>query len=290
MSDPQTVGKIGFTAAEYSKEYLGYLAFIFLPVLLYPIYKFNFSYIENLIEKSIAFLFLFITLIIFQSLVVTNTMSGKAGDIIVDAVSPFVGIAGLWIFVLIGLFVSFVILFDNINFALNLKPFNIKDKFNFDTNKTETKLKVQKELPKKLKKPDDRKVVIKEVGDTAEIVFQENLCDNQENEVKIEQEEIQEAFNGIKDSEIKSVINDNFNKDTKVEEKSISIENEVENEHISNSIIVDELEENKKLYMNQDCSKTFKRKLNKVSKDITKIFDIEPEIHEHTPTQIQKDS
>ena len=110
ISDINTVGKVGFNVANYSKEYLGYLAYGYLLILLYPLYKLNFSFIDNIVEKTISFFFLFTTVIIFQSLVVENSMSGKIGDIILSTIQPFIGTAGLWIFVFIGLFVSFIIL------------------------------------------------------------------------------------------------------------------------------------------------------------------------------------
>ena len=113
ISDINSVGKVGSVVAIYSKDYLGYIAYIYLPILLYPLYKVNFSYIDKYIEKIISSIFLFITLIIFQALIIDTDMSGKIGNIIIDEMSPYIGNAGVWIFVLISFFISLIILLES---------------------------------------------------------------------------------------------------------------------------------------------------------------------------------
>ena len=129
MTDISVVGTVGFNAAKYSKEYLGYLAYIYLIALLYPLYKLNFSFIDKLWEKIIAVLFLVLSVIISQSLVVDNNMSGKIGDIIVEEISPFIGLAGLWIFVLLGFVISTIILVESLERSISLKFSGIKNPF-----------------------------------------------------------------------------------------------------------------------------------------------------------------
>ena len=141
---------------------------MYLLVLLYPLYKLNFSKIERFIEKTISFIFLAFTLIIFQSLIVTNNMSGKFGNIIVQDISPFIGIAGLWIFVLIGLFISLIILFDSQSEAILDKLLNLKS----SVKVSYPKLKNTK-TPQKIHRSTEKKVQVKEVGDTAEIIIED---------------------------------------------------------------------------------------------------------------------
>ena len=82
-------------------------------VLLYPLYKIYFSYIDKLTDKAITSVFLFLTIIIFQSLVISGDLSGKIGDTIVSILSVFIGVAGLWLFVIIGFMVSIFIFFED---------------------------------------------------------------------------------------------------------------------------------------------------------------------------------
>ncbi|MEA3289219.1 MAG: DNA translocase FtsK [Campylobacterota bacterium] len=246
VSDIDTVGKVGFTVASYSKEYLGYLSYGYLVLLLYPLYKLNFSTIDNLIEKSISTLFLFVTLIILQSLVISNDMSGKIGDIVLETVQPFIGTAGLWIFVLIGIFVSLIILledFEGFN-RFNFRPiFNKLNNINLKpTQNNKIKKAPKKEFFKQKEKPIvkevqtttkehvEQKVVIKEVGDTAEIVLED-----EPEIIQTTTEAKQESIDDIKEPQYETPAIEEFIE--KVDEQS----------HSTNSVIVDELEENKKL-------------------------------------------
>ena len=94
-------------------------------------YKIDFSKVENLVEKSSTSLLFFITILVFQSLIISNDMSGLIGDTIVNELSRYIGLAGLWLFVLIGFIISFIILFpqtkDNASVIL-LKLLDKKNK------------------------------------------------------------------------------------------------------------------------------------------------------------------
>ncbi|MEA3384332.1 MAG: DNA translocase FtsK [Campylobacterota bacterium] len=260
ISDVNTVGKVGASVANYSKEYLGYLAYGYLIILLYPLYKFNFSYIENIIEKTISSFFLFTTIVIFQSLVVKNEMSGEIGDMIVSSIQPFIGIAGLWIFVLIGLFISLIILFEDINTSFKLDFSKIKDSFKikFKDKPSPVQFKVNKQkrdqqtqIKKEYIKPvEEQQVVLKEFGDTAEITIDD--CEK-ENELPptIKEKSFLDDFK----EEVSSIVSDVQNKQ---DEPILEVEKtEASREKIdlpddtlkvkNNSVIVDELEENKKL-------------------------------------------
>ncbi len=225
IADVNTVGKIGFIASNYTKEYLGYIAYICLPILLYPLYKFNFSYINDILEKTISLFFLFVTIIIFQALVVHNNMSGKVGNIIVETIEPHIGVVGLWIFVLIGLFVSLIILFSIQGEIIYANLINLKDKFSIDIKpKIKKETKVKQKPPLNIHKKIEQKVVIKEVGDTAEIRI--------EDEEKITTPFVSDTINVIDEEEI--IIDE------------LPIKN-INKNPIATTILVEELEENKKL-------------------------------------------
>ncbi len=141
-----------------------------------------------------------------QSLLFTkkDILSGVIGNSIVDSFLPFVGVAGLWLFVLIGFLITLLIFMD----GKEIKKPNLKSlKPNFNT-KPEVKV-LQTNKDNRREKRRDEKVTIKEIGDTAEIV----IVDSKKEEIK---ENIVEAV-------------------------------KVDNKDDKHSIIVDELEENKKL-------------------------------------------
>jgi S-DNA-T family DNA segregation ATPase FtsK/SpoIIIE len=166
VPEQQLVGKFGVGFAKFSKEYFGYIAYVYLLFLLYPLYKFNFSYIPKIVERSITLVFLFLTIIIFQSLVVTGRLSGKIGNIIVDELSPFIGLAGLWLFIIIGLFITLYIFIDD--FPATLDRIKLKLVNFISKKRVKNKPKVNKAI-----KVIKQKVIVKEVGNTAEIILED---------------------------------------------------------------------------------------------------------------------
>ncbi len=134
------------------------------------------------------------------------------GNSIVDSFFPFVGFAGLWLLVLIGFLITFLIFSDGKEIkgvdvqkiASNIK----KDVVLFQPKVSETKREKRRE----------ERLTIKEVGDTAEILIVDSNS-------KVDNKALDEK---------------------KVEEQMIE-EFHSENIDEKHSIIVDELEENKKL-------------------------------------------
>ena len=223
MPDSQLVGKFGVVFAQFSHKYFGYISYVYLLALLYPIYKFNFSRIENSIEKSITSIFLFFTIIIFQSLIISDDLSGKIGDIIIETLSPFVGLAGLWLFVLIGFIVSLYVFIEDISDRFTIAINFVKELFKKLKLKPKSTPKIKKKptatMPSKLKKQNItslEEVTVTEVGDTAEIIIDNNNVTPIENVIS-------ESI--VKDEEI-------------VTQEQIDV---------VSSVIVNELEENKQL-------------------------------------------
>ncbi|MBT3882484.1 MAG: DNA translocase FtsK, partial [Campylobacteraceae bacterium] len=216
VPDQEIVGTVGVLVSKYSFEYLGYIAYIFLAILLYPLYLYNFSYIEEFIEKSTTSIFLFFTTLIAQSLILTGSMSGKIGNIIVNSLSPFIGSAGLWLFVIIGFVVSFLVLFKDVEEIVSNSITKLLSKLN---KKTKPKFKSKstskiKSIPKSTN-TSNNVAVLKDDGDVAEIIIEQQTEDTIEVTVPVED---------IEDTTI--------------------IDIPVVEEH---TVIVSELEENKKL-------------------------------------------
>lgn len=200
MSEREVVGIVGFTIASFSHEYIGYLSYVFLLVLLYPLYKIAFSHIENLLLKIVSGLFLFFTLLILQALIFENELSGKIGELIVESLSPYIGIAGLWIFIIIGLVVS-IYMFIEEN-KENLQPLfsNVKlKKPTFTFPKKQKPQKITRE-----KKELEQKVVIKEIGDTAEIILEDVKVDDiPKSSMEYKEENLVENMGNFQKDEIK---------------------------------------------------------------------------------------
>ena len=216
VSDEKTVGKIGSVFAQYSHNYFGYMSYVYLLLFLYPIYKLNTSSSNSqskLYSKISTLFVLFISLIMSQSLLIKGKMSGIFGNDIVSFLNPYIGNAGLWVIVLTGFIISFIVLLENKKHSIVI---NLKDSINSIKFKSDNKPKKikNKRIDNKLReKRKEEKFMVKEVGDTAEIIID---MTSSKQTLEIE------------------------------EEKEDSSDNEVVTEH-AHSVIVEELEENKKL-------------------------------------------
>ncbi len=199
-------------------------------MILYPLYIINFK--ENIKGKDLTLNFIVVLLIlfvslIFQSLVIENGIySGKIGNILVESLNPFIGNAGLYIFVLVGFIISFLVIFENkeidvINIINKFKPKikpNIKRIENINTRKEKRK---------------EGNVQVKESGNIAEITIEEAII------TPI----VSNTSELSKDPESTGIITE-INQEKTNENQDEKIEN---NQNEAHGIIVDELEENKKL-------------------------------------------
>jgi S-DNA-T family DNA segregation ATPase FtsK/SpoIIIE len=253
VSDKISVGKIGSIFAKYSHMYFGFISYFYLFLFIYLLYILNFKKElekKDLIIKSIASILLLFTILIFQSLVVQKGIySGEIGNYIVSSMLPFIGMAGLWIFVIIGFIISSLIIFEDTNINLNIKRIVPEFKKNENINKPK-----RIENRKRERKPsnEEEKVSIKEVGDVAEIVIEE---DNNVADIEVDD------LNIINIDQIDEVEKEPRTK-KKIEQNNFQEEPEivVEEEHTSHSVIVEELEENKKLLDEIELGKTEKPK------------------------------
>jgi len=114
IGDAGTIGKVGSVFAVENKYLFGYLSYAYLLVLLIPFYflyrKPGFT--PRRAELAVAYLLLFFSLLIFQAILVENTLRGMIGGSFVDFVKPFIGLFGIWIFWIMSTSVSVVIILD----------------------------------------------------------------------------------------------------------------------------------------------------------------------------------
>jgi S-DNA-T family DNA segregation ATPase FtsK/SpoIIIE len=170
VSDTQSVGQIGSVFAQYSHQYFGYLSYVYLFLFIYPLYVLNFKEEEPAIWLKIATMFIFlVSSLIFQALVFTPTdpLSGEIGNIIVGILSPYVGNAGLWLFVIIGYLVTLLIFMEDKEF----KKIDVS-KLKRTIKKEVPNIKPKRLEPSRRPKRKEEKVVVKEIGDTAEIFIE----------------------------------------------------------------------------------------------------------------------
>ena len=235
ISTKDVVGNVGASFANFSFKYFSYLSYIYLLFLIYPLYLINFKkgldYKDLILNISVVFLFLFISLI-FQTLLVENPYErGEIGNILVDAFTPFIGQAGLYIFVLIGFSICLLILFETLNITIE------------DLKKLKGRIKLK---PNSLKKVNEQKV------------------NNYKIEQRVEQKIYQEKPKAIPKPKEEKVIFEN----QKISEEELIYNEEEEdifseltnNSQSNNNLIVDELEENAKLLSELEFGKTEKPK------------------------------
>ncbi len=117
--DATMVGYIGQSIGETNIYIFGYLAYINIPFLLYPLYI---LYINQDMRRNLDFylgwLLAIIGLVMFEALVFDLQSAGYIGSELVVFLQPFIGLAGLWFFWFMMVALSVVLLFgDDLTFA-----------------------------------------------------------------------------------------------------------------------------------------------------------------------------
>ena len=115
------VGNVGYVFSDYSHKYFGYLSYVSLFLFIYILYIINFKNIKQrdlVLNILVVFLLLFVSLILQALLIENPYQRGEIGNILVDSLSPIIGRAGLYFFVLVGFIISVIVLFENSEFEL----------------------------------------------------------------------------------------------------------------------------------------------------------------------------
>ena len=221
---------------------------MYLFLFLYPLYIINFKDEfdwKDFLLKLSAVLLLLISLLSFQSLFLEKGIySGNIGNFIIDSMYPFIGFAGLWIFVIIGLIISSLIVFEDSDVKIDTKKIISKFK-KIDTSSKPKRIENNKKT-RRVRKSEE-KVTVKEVGDIAEIVIEEPE-ENNITEIEVD------SLNIIDLNQVEEI----NNKELLSKNSTENIEVSIEEESSSHALIVDELEENKKLQDEIELGKTEK--------------------------------
>jgi S-DNA-T family DNA segregation ATPase FtsK/SpoIIIE len=112
------MGSYGAVFSSYNQKFFGYISYIYIFALIYPLYIFykNQKTTTQKYEIVISFLLFLFSLLILQAIVIDTQMRGVAGSYIVDFLAPFIGIFGVLVLWLVITLVSFVITIDEKNF------------------------------------------------------------------------------------------------------------------------------------------------------------------------------
>jgi len=114
IADSSIIGAYGASFASANIYIFGYVAYTYLLLLMVPlfyVYKHE-SNIHRRLEIGGVFSLLFFALLFFQAMVVTGPYRGAFGGTIADFLAVYIGAFGLWIFWLILVSVSVVLVLE----------------------------------------------------------------------------------------------------------------------------------------------------------------------------------
>ena len=227
------MGSYGTAFSLHNQLYFGYISFIYLFLLLAPLYflykDMHFGFRKS--EVSIASFLLLCSSLIVQALLVTNNYRGKFGADFVDFLSPYIGVFGLWVFCFMITAVAMVILFDKSSSELLHTLINT-----LQIKKASTQKKVLKKEPPAETFLEEKTVEpVLETEPTIEPIVEEETEEEIDKPAYLRKEDTSDTKKTILD----------IAADVK--------------EH-KNTLIVDELEENTKLLKNIEKGKVEKPK------------------------------
>ena len=248
FSSSELMGSYGSVFASYNQHYFGYISFVYILLLIIPLYffykdtRFNFRKSQIVIASTL----LFFSSLLSQSLLVTNTFRGKFGADFVDFLSPFIGLFGLWIFWFMITLLGIVVMLDK-------SISEIADSiFTLVQNQLPKKTQISKRTSKKQIK-QEKYVPQKEVTELPTQMEEEETVVYKE-EVNLQEEEPE----AVQVTETQEEI-DTPSYIRKEEKKTIlDIASHVKEQ--KGAVVVEELEENAKLLANMDKGKVEKPK------------------------------
>jgi len=270
------MGSYGVVFSLYNHLYFGYFSYIYLFILILPLY---FLYKNPLLNfrsaelTTASFLTLF-SFLLGQALLVQNDLRGKFGADFVDFLSPYIGVFGLWIFWFIITLISIVIILDKstseilsliYSFAgaktsnLRLKKtkqIELKEEVIIEEEKTEAKAELTEE---EFKAPLEEKTEAN--AELTEEEFEAPLEEKTEANAELTEdvlEDIETPSYLRKKPEVVSMESEG-GEEAPIETKNLlDIVQEVKEQ--KGAIVVEELEENTKLLAGMDKGKVEKPK------------------------------
>jgi len=249
FSSSALMGSYGSLFASYNQFYFGYISFVYLFALIVPLFFFykdtRFDFRKS--QIIVASLLLFFSSLLFQALLVTNSLRGKFGADFVDFLSPFIGLFGLWIFWFMITLLGVVVMLDKSILEILDASYNAFSRKYKPKKRTEPK--VQKNV-----KPQVQKVASEIVKETIEDETKEESKEERSETYTPLVEEATEVKEEVSEEEI-----DTPSYLRKEEKKTIlDIASQVKEQ--KSTVVVEELEENAKLLADIDKGKVAKPK------------------------------
>ncbi len=114
LSDAEFIGSFGSLVAAYNHHIFGALSYVYLLVLIIPLYYFYRHPMVSSrgIELIVAYALFFFSLLIFQAMVAENELRGSFGGNFVDMLSPYIGLFGVGVVWLMTLSLSVILIVD----------------------------------------------------------------------------------------------------------------------------------------------------------------------------------
>ncbi len=219
LGDTALMGKYGTTFALYNHELFGYLSYIYIFIFLTPLYYFYKNSVLNIrkFELSVSSFLIFFSFLLAQAILVSNELRGSVAGNFVDFLSPYIGLFGLWVFWLIITLVSIVIIVDkSIHEIVDIFLQNLKKLFS------------SKETVKKIQTQENSST-------PSSVVVEENF----------EQEIDKPSYLRREEPSLISQTKKENKTSEKQQNNLLDLAKDIKEQ--KNALIVDELEENKKL-------------------------------------------
>lgn len=232
IADSAIIGTYGHSFAIMNHKYFGYLSYIYLFALLYPLYRMHqYSvFTSRRLELTLASILVFFALEIIQTIIVSNSFKGKLSTDFVAFLSPYIGLFGVWVFVIVLLSISLSILFE--------------DEFSELKERWMSSRKIEKDM-----------------SEESEEIINDDITTYPEEDFELEQPAYMRRESAVDDFSIKvikknekeinakeespKIVEDISQTQVDSEKNIVSIAKKVKEQ--KHGIIVDELEENKKL-------------------------------------------
>lgn len=200
-------------------------------------FKPKFDKKDLLLNLAVIFL-IFLMLLIFQALIVENPYTrGEIGNILVDSLAPIIGRIGLYFFVVVGFAISFLILFETSDYDFE------------DLRKLRNKIKLRNSINLK------NKEAMKQANNYQKAAQQNQAMQQAQAMKAITSKKAQVQNEEISSPELQT--QEEYQEE--IFEAQI-VEASFTKESTSNNLIVDELEENKKLLDQMELGKVEKPK------------------------------
>ncbi|MEA3374032.1 MAG: DNA translocase FtsK 4TM domain-containing protein [Campylobacterota bacterium] len=260
MGDSGLIGRFGELFAGFNKHMFGYLAYVYLIAALVPVFFIYRSpgFDMRRAELVIASILMLFSLAIFQAILVTDDMRGWLGGSFVDFLDPFIGLFGVWIFWAMATAVAVVIILEKGIDELLLELKHLMGGFSLPRFKNHDEEDEMEEYKAPSAVKSGKKAGRPAAKQKAAPILEDDI--NAYDRPAFERHAIQTTLNK-QESEGDSSSDDEspFDLTQNDEPKTILSEAKKANEH-KHAVIVEELEENKKLQDQIETGKAAKPK------------------------------